>query len=194
MPMNAANHTMPTAFDPWEFTIRGDAPSLKNSRSPFVYHKKGMPMKMIGKQKWVRMSDVGFGLPPSTEVTQFIQLAKSAFERQRPTGRLVNGEWNLISMPTEVCFLLITQAHALTSIPDKDTDNMLQTIQEAMQGTIIENDRQVQSPWPYRIATQNRMNIHHRIWFWITEGRKKYPKEVEMVLNHPNVVKFFQED
>ena len=151
----------PTPERPLLLRVTGQAPSLKNDRD-FVPTERGLVTR------------------PNASVEKFIKSLRAAMDRQLPEG------WRPIPMPTEVKLLMIVGAHAVSTIPDADADNMGQTIQEglAFPGNIIKipegkessrflivNDRQVQCPIPFRVPFRVKENIYHDILVWVTDGK-----------------------
>ncbi len=155
-----ADNVRPTAARPLLLRIREKAPSLKNDRDLIV-------------------TDRGTTSVPNKTVAKFVRSARAAIDRQLPDG------WTPIPMPLEVKLLMIVGAHAVSTIPDADADNMGTTIQEALaypdnvskipEGQeaarfVVVNDRQVQCPIPFRIPFRVKENIYNDILVWISDS------------------------
>lgn len=155
-----AGNLHPTPERPLLLRVVDKAPSLKNDRD-LIRTSKGS--KSI----------------PNKSVEKFVRAVRAAADRQLPD------DWQPIPMPVEVKMFMIVGAHAVSTIPDADADNMGTTIQEALAfpGNIINppvgqeaarfvvvNDRQVQCPIPFRVPFKVKENIYNDILVWITDG------------------------
>lgn len=162
--------TWPTPDKPLYFIYRGFLPSLKNDRD-------------IGVTKEGRRYS-----RPKKEVTEAIAGIRDALDRQ------LSPAWKPIAVPHLVNAWLVLGAHAVTSIPDADTDNMMQTLLEALAmprqkeklpeakrtRLIVEDDRQFGFPAPYRRAFADKTRIYHRIVLWVTEAKNEYETVEEL--------------
>lgn len=135
----------PTPDNPLRFIVRDKAPSLKNGR--LVYPViKGRKVTAVNR--------------PNQEVSKFIKATKAAFSRQLPKG------FEIIKVPEQIGVFVILRSYCLTSIPDQDTSNMEQTVEEALQGVVIEDDRQISALNAIRLPTGNKDNIYHEVYVW----------------------------
>lgn len=150
----------PTPERPLLLRVVAQAPSLKNDRD-FIPTASGVATR------------------PNARVEKFVKSVRAAADRQLPEN------WEPIPMPLEVKLFMIVGAHAVSTIPDADSDNMGTTIQEALAfpGNVIRvpegkraaryvvvNDRQVQCPIPFRVPFAVKENIYNDILVWITDG------------------------
>lgn len=177
-----AGNIQPTPERPLLLRVRDQAPSLKNDRD------------------YVKTA-TGFITRPNAKVEKYVKLIRAAMDRQLPD------EWQPIPMPVEVKMLMVVGAHAVSTIPDADADNMGTTIQEALafpgntitipegkQGAryVVVNDRQVQCPMPFRVKFAVKENIFNDILIWITNGEilsfvdeiNKIGKTIEELYGH----------
>lgn len=150
----------PTADKPLLILFRGHIPSLKNDRDIGIT-KEG--------RKFSR---------PKAEVTQAIAAIRDALDRQLPK------DWQPIKSPKLIGMWAILGAHGVTSIPDADADNMLQTVQEALAAPrqkdkmtearrlrlIAEDDKQFVGPHPFRRTFVDKDRIYHEVYIWLSEA------------------------
>lgn len=155
---------VPTPEHPLYFVYRGDIPSLKNERN-------------IGVTKKGRVFS-----NPKQSVTQAIAGIRDSLARQLPKG------WEPIKSPQLVCLWMVLGAYGVSSIPDKDADNMGQTVQEALamprnkdkinasrrDRLVVEDDKQVVSPHTFRRQFTDAARIYHEIYVWVSSGTNKF--------------------
>lgn len=151
-----ANNLTPTADHPLLFVFRGQIPSLKNQRS-------------IGVTKTGQVFN-----RPKPAVIQAIASIRDALDRQLPA------EWTPFPISQEIRMWAILGAHGVGAIPDSDTDNLIQTLQEALaaprqknkmtearrQRLIMQDDRQVMSLHAIRRTFADKDRIYHELYIW----------------------------
>lgn len=117
--------TYPTPTIPLVMTMPGKPASLKNDRKLLV-NEEGK-VTGVGQSKTVR---------------SYIQRAKSRFNEQREARN-----FDLIPMPemvsVAVFLFLYVAKNSPIPLPNGDDDNCFGTIQESLEHSVLENDRQV---------------------------------------------------
>lgn len=152
----------------YKFIIRGPISALKNDRAP-IQTKDG------------RLISV-----PNATVQRNVKHIQASFQRQMQKFT----DEPILFEGVEVAFLAVIGVYTAkaTTIPNKDTDNMVTTIQEAMQGTIVppasnKGDRLVKSPFPHRRHFLDRNLVHTVVWVWESTGTAAGDSEVSMKLS-----------
>lgn len=152
----------------YKFIIRGPISALKNDRKP-IQTKDGRVISV-----------------PNNTVQKNVKHIQAAFQRQMAKYT----EEPILFEGVEVAFLAVIGVYAAkaTTIPNKDTDNMVTTIQEAMQGTIVppasnKGDRLVKSPFAHRRHFTNRNLVYSVVWVWESTGTAAGDAEVAMKLS-----------
>lgn len=147
---------MSRKIKPYKFVVRGPISALKNDRRP-IQKPDGTVISV-----------------PNAAVKRNVKHIQAAFQRQLPE---YTDDAILFDGSKEVAFLALIGVYARTekTIPNKDTDNMLTTLQEAMQGVIIppaqnKGDRIVSGPLPFRRKFLVRNLVHTVVWVWEDPG------------------------
>lgn len=135
------------------FVIREHVPSLKNDRNLFV-----VKSKKTGK-------DVAMSVP-TREVDTFIARTKSKF---KAVAKVAPGEI-LIPHPGQAAYLVLFGVHSGTELSVKDGDNAATTIQEAMQGSLVKDDKQIVGGEWFKRMLKSKDNLFTEVYFWPTSG------------------------
>lgn len=141
------------------FVIREHVPSLKNDRTLFI--AKSKTGKKVAKSV------------PTREVDRFISRTRTKFKLAATP----------IPMPGQAAYLILFGVHSNTEISVKDGDNAATTIQEAMQGSLVEDDKQIVGGEWFKRKLKSKDNLFTEVYFWPTSGTfEDYAREKTQLL------------
>ena len=137
----------------YNFTCIGHVPALKNERGGFAFRaKKG---KTSWTEKEVRaLVNAAQVSRPSSEVQQYITSLRGKMQKM-----MTKKGWGLIQKPTYIVCVICFGVYYDT-YPKADLDNKWTTVQEALQGVVIENDVQVRAATYYGVQVPSKDMEH----------------------------------
>lgn len=124
--------------------------SLKNERSIVQFTKNGKK---------------SFSLVPKARVKKFIAATQAAIKRHLPD------DW--VVLERGIAVVLDMHLYYHSAFPRNDIDNFYTTVQECLQDTIIENDKQIEYMLALRTRTQSKLGQHSILYVWETTGFKE---------------------
>lgn len=138
----------PRVDNPLIILLKGHVPSLKNRpdvriKAVWREDKKSREVWLPGNRincsklpnRPVKLVSLRF---PNKDARKFIQKVSGEIRKQ-----MENQSLDQILKPTQVATVTRVGLKSVGELPNQDLDNAYQTVQEAMQHVIIENDRQV---------------------------------------------------
>ncbi len=134
--------------NPLIFSFRFRPPALKNDRE-LIETKEG-------EKKLIK----------SPRVVHYIEYVKTAIRAQ--LNERFGGAWELIQDEV-ACYALISCKYA-SQFPSFDVDNMWTTVQECLQGTVIEDDNQIMYFTPVRLRVASEKSEGVELFVWSTRG------------------------